>query len=265
MNRRPLLLGLLASAVPTAVFSQGRPVGPPLLVGVETSLVTSGLAGRLQAALLRDTGIPVKFAPGTSASVLEALERGEVDVSLTNAPELELKLEKQGLAHDRKAVAHGDMLLVGPVTGKGRNATDPAGVLGSRDIAAALAKLAQSQSRFVAPAEGSGAHLAELSLWRAAKVAPAAPWYSKTPAQGDALATAAAQGAYTVVERAVWLDRGRAPLAPVVEGDPLMANPVHAMRSFRVKHPAGKMFVQWVGGSMGHRVAAGARGWGAPK
>lgn len=263
MNRRPLLMSFLAGALP-GTGALARPGETPMLLGVETALVTSGLAARLQGALLRDTGIAVRLMPGTSASVLEALDRGEVDVSMTNSPELETRLEKQGLAHDRKAVARGDFVLVGPVTGKGRKAADPAGLIGSRDIVTALGKIAQTQAMFVAPVSGSGANLAELALWRAAKVAPGPAWYRRTPAEGNALALAVEHQAYSLVERSVWLQQARAPLATVVEGDPLMANPVHVMRSFRVKHPSARMFIQWVAGPQGQRVAAGVRGWQAP-
>jgi len=50
----------------------------------------------------------------------------------------------------------------------------------------------------------------------------------------------------------------------LVEGDARMASQVHVMRSFRVNHPAAKLFGQWVGGKQGHRVAGSARGWKAP-
>ena len=265
MNRRPLLISLLAAAwAPGVRAAQKKSMSDPLLLGVEQSLVDSGLAAAFQRAFGRDTGIVVKMMPGSSASVLAALEQGEVDASMTNAPDIELKLEKQGLAHDRQRVASGDLVLVGPVEGKGKKAVDPAGLLGERDIGAALFRLAQAQAKFVAPADGSGANLGELALWRAAKVAPAAPWYSKTPANGDAVALAASQGAYTVVERSIWLKRSPKPLAIVAEGDVRMANDVHVMRSFRVNHPAAKLFVQWASGSAGRHVASSMRGWRSP-
>jgi tungstate transport system substrate-binding protein len=49
-----------------------------------------------------------------------------------------------------------------------------------------------------------------------------------------------------------------------VEGDPLMAVEVHAMRGFRVAHPAGKIFVAWIAGPKGRAVVASQRGYGAP-
>jgi tungstate transport system substrate-binding protein len=260
MNRRPLLISLLATALP-AVAAQKKSLADPMLLGVEQSLVDAGLAQAFQRAFGRDTGVAVKLMPGTSASVLAALEQGDVDASMTNAPEIENRLEKQGLAHDRHVIAAGDFVLVGPVEGKGKKATDPAGLLGGRDIGAALAALAEAKAPFIAPLPGSSANLGELALWRAAKVAPGNPWYLKAPPNTDPFALAVSTGAYTVVDRGTWLRRGAKPLAIVVEGDPRMATEVVVMRSFRVNHPAAKLFGQWVSGPNGRRVAGSARGW----
>lgn len=271
MNRRPLLLSLLAATavavVPAAArAAQKKSLADPLLLGVEQSLMSSGLAQALQRGFGRDTGVAVKLVPGTSTSVLAALERGEVDASLTNAAELELRLEKQGLAHDRLHIASSDLLLVGPVEGKGKKATDPVGMLGEHDVTAALIRIALARAPFVAPSPGSGVAVAESALWRTAKVSPVAPWYTVPPAQGDAIALATEQRAYTVVERGTWAQqRDRKPLAIIVEGDPKLANDVHLMRSFRVNHPAAKLFGQWVGGKQGRRVVAGVRGWKVPQ
>ena len=104
----------------------------------------------------------------------------------------------------------------------------------------------------------------EQALWRVAKVAPAAPWYQSVPANASLLAQARAGAAYAVVERGVWDAQGGAPLAVLVDGDPQMVVEVHAMRSFRVAHPAGKIFVAWIAGPRGRAVVAGQRGYRAP-
>ena len=49
-----------------------------------------------------------------------------------------------------------------------------------------------------------------------------------------------------------------------MQGDPLLRESVHAMRGFRVNHPAGKIFVAWVAGPQGRRVVAAQRGYRAP-
>ncbi len=261
-TRRLVLAALATAGVPAAHAVQRKSLQDPLRLGVEQALMESGLAPRFQRAFGRDTGVAVQLVPGRSADLLESLERGEVDAAMTNAPELEAALEKKGLAHDRRQIAAGDFVLVGPVTGTGKKARDPVGIAGEADVAAALARIAQAQARFIGAPSGCGAHLASLALWREAKVAPAAPWFVE--ARGNPLTQAAAENAYALVERAVWLAQGRKPLAVLVQGDPRLATPVHVMRSFRVNHPAAKLFGQWVSGASGRRVAGSVKGWKAP-
>ncbi len=269
-HRRPLLLAGLAGLWiwPRAQAQQKRSLTDPLRLGVDTALAESGLASALQKAFGRDTGIAVQLVPGPSVPLLDALERGEFDAALANAPEAELKLDKQGLVHDRQTIAASRFVIVGPAPrGKQR---DPASLAGGRDVAQALQHLrdaalaAPGTVSFLSAGDGSGTHMAEQALWRAAKLAPAAPWYANADARSPLLAQAKARAAYAVVERGVWDASGGAPLAVLVEGDPLMAVEVHVMRGFRVAHPAGKIFVAWIAGPKGRAVVASHRGYGAP-
>jgi tungstate transport system substrate-binding protein len=261
-SRRLVLAALATAGVPAAHAVQRKSLTDPMRLGVEQTLVDAGLAIQFQKTFGRDTGVAVQLVPGRSAELLESLERGEVDAAMTNAPEQEAALEKKGLAHDRRLVAVGDFVLVGPMEGTGKKAKDPVGVAGERDVAEALARIAQAQARFIGAPTGCGAHLASLSLWRAAKVSPAAPWFVE--AKGNPLDQALAENAYTLVERGLWLSKARKPFALMVEGDPRLATQVHVMRSFRVNHPAAKLFGQWVSGPQGARVAGSVRGWKAP-
>ena len=99
-------------------------------------------------------------------------------------------------------------------------------------------------------------HVAEQALWRVARIAPAAPWYVSAERSPNFSAQVRARGAYALVERAAWSVHGGAPAAILVEGDPLLVESVHAMRAFRVQHPAGKIFVSWIAGGHGRAVVA---------
>lgn len=261
-SRRLVLAALATAGMPAAHAVQRKSLTDPMRLGAEQALVDAGLAGQFQKAFGRDTGVAVQLVAGRSAELLESLERGEVDAAMTNAPEQEAALEKKGLAHDRRLLAVGDFVLVGPMEGAGKKAKDPVGIAGERDVAAALARIAQAQARFIGAPNGCGAHLASLALWRAAKMSPAAPWFVE--AKGSPLDQALAENAYTLVERGLWLSKARKPFALMVEGDPRLATQVHVMRSFRVNHPAAKLFGQWVSGRQGARVASSVRGWKAP-
>lgn len=268
ISRRLLLGAAVAQALPSLTQAQQRQsLADPLRLGVDQALIDSGLAAALQTGFGRDTGVAVQLVPGLALPLLEALERGELDATLTNAPEAEERLEKQGLAHDRRRIADAAMVLVGPAPAKKK--PDPASIARMTDIAAALTQLRDTAVSnpgsigFLSAGDASGSHLAEQSLWRAAQVAPAAPWYLKAQA-GAMLSQARQQGAYALVERGVWLARGGAPLAVLVEGDPRMTVPVHVMRSFRVNHPGGKLFTGWISGPKGRAVVAAQRGYRVP-
>ena len=264
LSRRHLLAAPLATLLPavSARAQQRKSLADPLRLGVDRALVDSGLAPALLHAFGADTGIAVKAVPGAALPLLDALERGELDAALTNTPEAEIKLDQQGLVHDRQAVAGGEFVIVGPaVRGKGE---DVLGAALARDAVGALKRLAAAPAgfSFLSAADGSGAHVAEQALWRKAGIAPAAPWYVALAPGENLLVQVRARGAFAIVERAAWLARGGgAPLAVRVEGDPALAEQVHVMRSFRVNHPAGKIFVAWIASAKGRRVTAAQRGY----
>ncbi len=270
------LAAVLAGLPPTgpARAQQRRSQADPLRLGVDTALADSGLAHALQQAFARDTGINVLLVRQPALPMLEALERGELDAGLANAPEAETKLDKQGLVHDRQPIARGEFVIVGPGgAGNAAKGGNPARIGGLHDAAQALQRLrdaalaAPGSITFLSANDGSGAHVAEQALWRAAKVAPGAPWFvaaAPSAAPSTALiAQARARGAYALVERGEWAVHGGGPLAVLVDGDPALMEAVHVMRSFRVTHPAGKLFVAWIASAKGRRVAAGVRGYRA--
>ena len=234
-------------------------------LGVDTALFDSGLAKALQQSFGRDTGIAVKLVSMPALPLLEGLDRGEFDAALTNAPDAEARLEKEGLAHDRHAIAGGDFVLVGPAPhGKVK---DPAAIAGGRSAAQALIELTNAALAmpgavsFLSAADGSGTHVLEQHLWRQARIAPAAPWYATAAAKTSFITQARARGAYALVECGDWLAHGGAPLAVLVEGDALLAEAVHVMRAFRINHPVAKIFVTWISGPKGRRVVAAQRGY----
>lgn len=273
MTRRRLhLIAGLAACVTGVVdvwAQQRRPGGTALRLGVERLVADTGLANALKRSFAGDTGLAVNAEPGPSSALLDALERGEIDAALTHAPAVESRLEKQGLVHDRRAVARSDFVIVGPL----ERGKDPAAVSGGRDAAGALARIAQAGAPFVTLGDGSGTHLAEQELWRRAGIAPAAPWYRMADASaGHIVAQAHSQHAYTLIDRASWFafgaparaTRAAPALALLVHGDPLLVTDFHVLRSFRINHPAGKLFVAWLAGPRGRRVVAGTRGFDAP-
>ena len=265
VSRRRALSTLLAFASAPALAQQRKSLADPLRVGVDQALIDSGLARALQRGFGADTGIAAKLVPGAALVVLEALERGELDAALTNAPQVESGLDQQGLVHDRQPVAGGEFVLIGPAL-RGNGEDLVGGALG-HDVVAALKRLKDAPAgsfTFVSAADGSGAHALEQALWRAAGIAPAAPWYAALKPGEDVIGQARARGAFALVERGAWLAHGGAPLGIRVDNDTRLVEQVHAMRSFRVNHPAGKIFVAWIAGAKGRRIVASHKGYRAP-
>ena len=262
LRRRSLFAATLAYSAPAAFARTAGAAGGPLRVGVDSALVDSGLAAGLKRAFAADTGIAVLLVTGAALAILDAVREGEVDAALCNAPAAEELLEQQGLVHDRQQVAAGEFLLVGPAPRVRGRATPPgrSGV----DVLASIREVAAASPAavtFLSAGNGSGTHIVEQALWRAARIAPAAPWYASADRQRGFIAQVRASGAYAVVERGAWGAQGGEPLSVLVEGDPLLAEAVHAMRSFRVAHPAGKIFIAWIAGRRGQAVVSRHRGY----
>ena len=267
LNRRSALLSLTL-ALPTApAFAlQRRSVGDPMRLGVDSSLVESGLGRALEVGFARDTGIALQLIATPALPLLEALKNGELDVGLTNTPDAELRLDREGLVHDHQPIAAGEFLIVGPAPA--RKSPDPLAGLPPHDAVAVVRKLADLGATGAEPkvvvltaGDGSGAHVAEQALWRDARIAPAGAWYVAAPPGLSLIAQARALGAYALVERGAWLAAGGPPLAVRLDGDARLVEQVHVMRSFRTTHPAGKLFVKWIAGGLGRRVVAAQRGY----
>lgn len=256
-ERRAFLLA--AAALPLGAAAQQRAaLVDPLRVGVDRGLAEAGLATALARAFGRDTGIAAKLSSAPAVQVLDALDRGEIDVSLTDAPAAEDRLLTAGLAHDARTVGQARFALVGPVPPKGQADLLPAG---TRDIVAALAVIHAAGAPFLTANDGSAVHLLEQALWREAKLAPAAPWYRPAADAAALLAEARAAGAFAVVEAGLWSRQTGAPFGARVEGDVRLAVPVRVLRAFRSRHPAARIFAEWVGGPKGRAVARGTRGF----
>lgn len=285
MQRRQLVILALASfGFDAAQARKAGADGLPLRLGVDRALADSGLGDALRVAFGRETGIVVQAVPGPALEVLTALAQGEVDAALTNAPDAEAKLEREGLLHDRQLLGASEFVLIGPGTaiprrsapphataghGPGRPGVPPAATPAAsaaalvvpHDAVATLIHVREAaiadpgKTLFLSAGDGSGGNIAEHALWRSAQIAPESPWYAVATQPKRLIAEARVRSAYAIVERGAWIAaQGGAPLGIVVDGDPQLVEVVHVMRAFRVTHPAGKIFVSWLAGARGQAV-----------
>jgi len=165
--------------------------------------------------------------------------KGEADVVLVHAPQLEKKYVAEGKLSNRRLVMYNDFVIIGP-------AEDPAGIRGLSDAALAMKKIADSQSRFVSRGDKSGTHILEQALWKQAGVAPRGSWYIESgQGMGQTLGIADDRRAYTISDRGTYLAFGKRVNLPIlVEKD----RPLLNLYSVMEVNPANGPRINTVGG-----------------
>src|SRR5262249_36730835 len=116
----------------------------PVILSTTTSTQDSGLLDTLVPMFERQTGYTVKTIAIGTGQALALAARGEADVVLAHAPELEKKYVAEGKMLNRRLVMYNDFVIIGP-------ADDPAGIKNTASAAQALKAIAQTGSRLVSP------------------------------------------------------------------------------------------------------------------
>ena len=257
-----------------------------LKMSTTTSTQASGLLEILLPELEKDTGIQVKvIAKGTGAAIRDGQD-GNVDVIFVHAKEREEQFVAEGFGTQRYAVMHNDFVILGP-------ATDPAGIQGMSDAAAALKKIADAKATFVSRGDDSGTHTKEQALWKAsgvdlkettqtivkkgkeAKVTFTHPngmgqWYQSIgQGMGKALTFADEKQAYLLADRGTYIKYkyGRdvpLELDVLCQGDPSLANPygvipINPQKHSHVKYDLAQEFARWLVSERGQKLIADYR------
>jgi tungstate transport system substrate-binding protein len=241
-------LARIAAVVAAAGLALAAPAAAErfLTLASTTSTENSGLFDAILPLFTNETGIEVRVVAVGTGQALELGRRGDADVVLVHDLRSEQQFVREGHGTARFDVMYNDFVIVGPKS-------DPAGIAGGSDAAAAFATLAEKQAVFVSRGDDSGTHKAEKRLWRAAKLEPAGDWYREVGSgMGATLNTAAGLDAYTLADRGTWLSfRNRRELAIAVEGDPRLRNPYGIIPVSKAKHPhvkaeLARTFVDWL-------------------
>jgi tungstate transport system substrate-binding protein len=255
MNRRILIAAVLAAAFAGAAAAQEKSI----ILASTTSTQDSGLFGHILPLFKQKTGIDVKVVSQGTGQALDTGRRGDADVVFVHARALEDQFVAEGFGVRRHAVMYNDFILAGPKS-------DPAGVKGQKDIAAALTAIMGKAAPFVSRGDKSGTHSAELALWKTAGIDIAkdkGAWYREIgQGMGAALNTASAMGAYVLTDRGTWLSfKNRGDLGIAVEGDRRLFNQygimlVNPARHAHVKKDLGQAFIDWVISPGGQKAIA---------
>lgn len=249
-------LAFLAVAVPAAAQEKS------IVVASTTSTRDSGLFSHILPLFKDRTGIEVKVVALGTGQALDTARRGDADVVFVHARSEEEKFLAEGFAVKRYPVMYNDFVLIGPKA-------DPAGVRGSKDIAAAFTALKDKQAGFISRGDRSGTHIAEIGLWKLAGIdinKEKGPWYKEIgQGMGAALNTASASDSYVLSDRGTWLSfKNKGDLVVAVEGDKRLFNQYGVMLVNPAKHPTvkkelGQQFIDWLVSREGQQSIAGYR------
>jgi tungstate transport system substrate-binding protein len=260
-----LVIGIVAVSLPLVAgvaSAAGAKAEDSIVVASTTSTEQSGLFRYLLPIFQQATGIEVKVVAVGTGQALDIGRRGDADVVLVHARSAEDKFVAEGWAQRRYDVMSNDFVLLGP-------RSDPAGIKGGHDIAAAFKRIAATDSLFASRGDRSGTHMAELAIWSLAGIATGArsgKWYLETGSgMGPTLNLASGRNAYTLSDRGTWIAfHNRGELEIAVEGDSRLLNRygvmlVNPQRYPHVRAAAGQRFIDWLVGPAGQAAIANFR------
>lgn len=242
---------LFASLILVMACASASAQGQSIVMSSTTSTEQSGLFSHMLPAFKKASGLDIKVVALGTGQALDTARRGDADVVFVHDQLAEEKFVADGFGIKRLPVMYNDFVLIGPKA-------DPAGTRG-KDIVAALAKLAASNTGFVSRGDKSGTHAAELRFWKMADLSDkkGSGYKECGCGMGPALNIAASTGAYVLTDRATWLNfKNRADLVVLVEGDQRLFNQygvmvVNPAKHTHVKQADAQKFVDWVTSAAG--------------
>ncbi len=227
-----------------AAESGDRPI---LRLATTTSTENSGLLEYLLPVFEEQYGVDVDVVAVGTGQALQLGRDGNAYVLMVHARAQEEEFMAEGHGVRRDDLMYNDFVIVGPPS-------DPAGVRGMTDGAAALTAIAEAEAPFVSRGDDSGTHVKELELWEAAGIAPEGGWYiSVGQGMGPVLTMADEQEAYALSDRATYLARTLegTELEILVEGDEPLFNPygviaVNPDKNEQIQIDLANTFIDWL-------------------
>jgi tungstate transport system substrate-binding protein len=228
-----------------------------IIVQSTTSTANSGLYDYMLPMFKADTGITVNVVAVGTGQAIKNAQNCDGDVLLVHAKPSEEKFVGEGYGVKRFDLMYNDFVIVGPPA-------DPAGVKGSTDAAAALAKIAASKALFASRGDNSGTYKKEMALWKAAGIDPkrdSGKWYREVGSgMGATLNTGLGMGAYVLTDRATWISfKNKGNFEILVEGDKALFNQygvilINPEKCPNVKADLGQAFIDWLLSAKGQNV-----------
>jgi len=246
---KKLLIFLAFLLVGSLTLAVTAPAQTRLRCASTTSTQNSGLLDHLLPLFEKKTGIKVDVVAVGTGAAIEIGKRGDCDVVLVHAKELEMKAVAEGFFVNRHEVMYNDFVIIGP-------SNDPLKIKGSKKALEALKKIAEGSGPFVSRGDKSGTHTMELGLWKQTGIDPKGKaWYLEV-GQGmeKTQRIADEKKGYTLTDRGTWLatrDKDKLDMVIVLEADPMLFNQYGIMAVNPEKHKHAKFkealeFVHWM-------------------
>ncbi|MBC6497975.1 MAG: substrate-binding domain-containing protein [Alphaproteobacteria bacterium GM7ARS4] len=185
-------------------LSASEAQGKTLLIAATTSTENSGLMDFILPHFEEAYGLSVQLLVAGSGQVLEIGRRGDSDVLIVHDPEAERQFIRQGHATLHIPFMTNDFIVVGP-------SSDPCRIKEHQHIYHVFRQFHTGCGLFVSRGDHSGTHSREKALWKGSGSMPMPHathrWYIVSGSgMGATLNIATAQGAYTLTDRATWLN-----------------------------------------------------------
>ena len=249
MNLRNILMGAIVLVTTVAPAGLTHAEDKSILVQSTTATQNSGLYGYLLPLFKADSGITVNVVAVGTGQAIKNAQNCDADVLLVHAKPAEEKFVADGYGVKRFDLMYNDFVIVGP-------ASDPAGLAGGKDAAAALKTIAANKALFASRGDNSGTHKAEKALWKTAGLDPTGAsggWYRETGSgMGATLNAGVGMGAYVLTDRATWISfKNKGDFEIAVEGDKALFNQygvilVNKDKCPTVKVELGQQFIDWL-------------------
>jgi len=237
-----LLIALALGLLSAKSYGQQRSI----ILSTTTSTQDSGLLDVLVPLFEKQTGYSVKTVSVGTGQALALAAKGDADVALVHAPELEKQYVADGKLLNRRLVMYNDFVIIGPKE-------DPAKIRNARTAAAALKAIAQMKANFVSRGDNSGTHVLEKSLWQQAGIEPKGSWYIEAgQGMGATLGIANERNGYAITDRGTYLAFAKRVTLPIlVEGDRALLNvysvmEVNPANGPRINSVGGKAFADFM-------------------
>lgn len=223
-----------------------------IILATTTSTKDSGLLDYLIPKFEKSSGYTVDVISVGSGEAMAMGENGEADVLLVHSPDDEKAFVEAGNsdADGRFDVMYNDFVLIGSKDDPSKIADNAA-----EDALKAFTTIADEKSTFISRGDESGTHKKELKLWDKAEITPEGDWYIEAAdGMGAVITMANEKQAYTLSDRATWLNNGgETDLKIVCEKDPsgVLYNQygvicVNPEKNDKINADGAKEFQNWI-------------------